>query len=272
MPISEITRFYHHPIYIKSFSGLFWGRGYSPKHFPSFLGIPPHFHLQTAPNRFQPVVSDTKKKPPGSSEVGASRPSKPRCIYLLENVVVARRELRLQARQTPQVEGTLAQQQEMPGYEGWKVVTCRKKQVFGCVFFLLRICFLVWYQTETKNNKVGYVHPVAPGESRSLLIEISISNTGRWGMRHLLGRLYGKLLHFKLSQQNHRPQLVVFLHPSEKYARQNGNLNPRYQWLFLVPLKGGIGSIFRPPEGKDKKWYISGIYCQLGDYMPPTTF
>ena len=20
------------------------------------------------------------------------------------------------------------------------------------------------------------------------------------------------------------------------------------------------------------KWYISGIYCQLGDYMPPTTF
>ena len=29
-----------------------------------------------------------------------------------------------------------------------------------------------------------------------------------------------------------------------------------------------------PPEGKDFKWYISGIYiyCQLGDYMPPTTF
>ena len=20
------------------------------------------------------------------------------------------------------------------------------------------------------------------------------------------------------------------------------------------------------------KWYIGGIYCQLGDYMPPTTF
>ena len=45
-----------------------------------------------------------------------------------------------------------------------------------------------------------------------------------------------------------------------------------YQWLFLVPLKGGIGSTFDPPEGKDYKWYISGIYCQLGDYMPPTTF
>ena len=43
------------------------------------------------------------------------------------------------------------------------------------------------------------------------------------------------------------------------------------QWLFLVPLKGGIGSIFHPPEGKDYKWYISGIYCQLGDYMLPTT-
>ena len=45
------------------------------------------------------------------------------------------------------------------------------------------------------------------------------------------------------------------------------------QWLFLVPIKGGIGSIFSPPRfGKDYKWYISGIYSQLGDYMPPTTF
>ena len=31
----------------------------------------------------------------------------------------------------------------------------------------------------------------------------------------------------------------------------------------LVPVKGGIGSIWGPPEGKDYKWYISGIYCQL---------
>ena len=37
-------------------------------------------------------------------------------------------------------------------------------------------------------------------------------------------------------------------------------------------LKGGIGSIWAPPEGKDYKWSISGIYCQLGDYMLPTTF
>ena len=28
----------------------------------------------------------------------------------------------------------------------------------------------------------------------------------------------------------------------------------------MVPLKGGIGSIFHPPEGKDYKWYISGIF------------
>ena len=40
----------------------------------------------------------------------------------------------------------------------------------------------------------------------------------------------------------------------------------------LVPIRGGIGSIFHTPEGKDYKWYISGICsCQLGmDYMPPT--
>ena len=31
-----------------------------------------------------------------------------------------------------------------------------------------------------------------------------------------------------------------------------------HQWLFLVPLKGGIGSIWG--EGKDYKWYISGIF------------
>ena len=32
------------------------------------------------------------------------------------------------------------------------------------------------------------------------------------------------------------------------------------QWLFLVPIKGGLGSIWGPPEGKDYKWYISGIF------------
>ncbi len=34
-----------------------------------------------------------------------------------------------------------------------------------------------------------------------------------------------------------------------------------FQWLFPVPIKGGIGSIFHPPRfGKDYKWYISGIF------------
>ena len=41
--------------------------------------------------------------------------------------------------------------------------------------------------------------------------------------------------------------------------------------VFGSRSKGGIGSIFHPPKGKDYKWYISGIYCQLGDYMLPTT-
>ena len=49
------------------------------------------------------------------------------------------------------------------------------------------------------------------------------------------------------------------------------------QWSFLVPLIGGrwyiyIYYIYNPPIGKDYKWYISGIYCQLGDYMVPTTY
>ncbi len=58
---------------------------------------------------------------------------------------------------------------------------------------------------------------------------------------------------------------------SLKNTNNSGGFQWENQWLFLVPLKGGIGSIFHPPEGKDYKWYISGIYCQLGDYMPPTT-
>ena len=27
--------------------------------------------------------------------------------------------------------------------------------------------------------------------------------------------------------------------------------------------------IYNHPIGKDYKWYISGIYCQLGDYISP---
>ena len=32
-----------------------------------------------------------------------------------------------------------------------------------------------------------------------------------------------------------------------------------------VLVKGGMGP---PNEGKDYTWYISSIYCQLGDYIP----
>ena len=43
----------------------------------------------------------------------------------------------------------------------------------------------------------------------------------------------------------------------------------------LVPVKGGIGSIFLPPRfGKDYKWYISGIFpANWGmDYATDPTF
>ena len=44
------------------------------------------------------------------------------------------------------------------------------------------------------------------------------------------------------------------------------------QWLFLVPLKGGIGGIVHPPIGRKNATYIPLIYCLLGGYMLPTTF
>ena len=53
------------------------------------------------------------------------------------------------------------------------------------------------------------------------------------------------------------------------------------QWISLVLVKGGSPADGRsmddsgsgdPLEGKDYTWYISGIYCQLGDYIIPTTF
>ena len=36
------------------------------------------------------------------------------------------------------------------------------------------------------------------------------------------------------------------------------------QWLFLVPLKGGIGGIVHPPIGRKNTTYIPLIYCLLG--------
>ena len=41
------------------------------------------------------------------------------------------------------------------------------------------------------------------------------------------------------------------------------------QWSFQVPVKGGRDYI--TTQRAIYKWYICGIYCQLGDYMPPTT-
>ena len=38
-----------------------------------------------------------------------------------------------------------------------------------------------------------------------------------------------------------------------------------YQWSFLVPLIGAKGYIIT--QLAIYKWYISGIYCQLGDYI-----
>ena len=42
------------------------------------------------------------------------------------------------------------------------------------------------------------------------------------------------------------------------------------QWLFLVPVKGGIGGIVHPLAVYTT--YIPLIYCLLGGYMLPTTF
>ena len=45
---------------------------------------------------------------------------------------------------------------------------------------------------------------------------------------------------------------------------------PIYQWSFPVPLIGGRYHIIT--QLAIYKWYISGIYCQLGDYISPTTY
>ena len=56
-------------------------------------------------------------------------------------------------------------------------------------------------------------------------------------------------------------QRVLFLKPCKQKHLKN-------QWSFLVPLIGGRYHII--PQLAIYKWYISGIYCQLGDYMVPT--
>ena len=41
------------------------------------------------------------------------------------------------------------------------------------------------------------------------------------------------------------------------------------QWIILVLVIGGRDYI--TPHKAIYTWYISGIYCQLGVYIPPTT-
>ena len=41
------------------------------------------------------------------------------------------------------------------------------------------------------------------------------------------------------------------------------------QWLFLVPIKGGLGGIVHPPIGRK---YTTYSPCLVGGYIIPTTF
>ena len=51
---------------------------------------------------------------------------------------------------------------------------------------------------------------------------------------------------------------------------RRGSANHINQWLFLVPLIGGRFRII--PQLAVYTTYIPLIYCQLGDYMVPTTY
>ena len=82
-----------------------------------------------------------------------------------------------------------------------------------------------------------------------------------FSMRHFL--ISRSSVHVRLSSGNSPLDHLV-----SKNHRKKGD--PSYQWLFLVPLNDGRDYI--TPQKAIYKWYISGIYCQLGDYMPPTTF
>ena len=92
-----------------------------------------------------------------------------------------------------------------------------------------------------------------------------------------------------ISRSSSRPNLVgtsqgkpppssLFVDALARTARRNGKvsivLKPRpggdkSMVVMLVPLKGGIG---RDYITRQKARTISGIYCHLVDYMPPTTF
>ena len=54
---------------------------------------------------------------------------------------------------------------------------------------------------------------------------------------------------------NETPEVMTFL---------------QVQWSFLVPLIGGREHIIT--QLAIYKWYTSGIYCHLEDYISPTTY
>ena len=74
-------------------------------------------------------------------------------------------------------------------------------------------------------------------------------------LRHVWRNLYHKLVLnvFKFHQENS----IGFNGPSQN------------QWLFLVPIKSRIGSIFHPPEGNISVVYTAnwGIICHLPPFM-----
>ena len=83
--------------------------------------------------------------------------------------------------------------------------------------------------------------------------------------------------HLKVQGTRHTVTVFLLWFPTHKTQRgflvkqsPPSSCASKSQWLFLVPLKGGRWHII--PQKAIYKWYISGIYCQLGDYMPPTTF
>ena len=53
---------------------------------------------------------------------------------------------------------------------------------------------------------------------------------------------------FKRKQKNPRPR--------PETSAEHPNFTYRPQWLYLVPLKGGIGSIVHPPIGRKNATYI----------------
>ena len=61
------------------------------------------------------------------------------------------------------------------------------------------------------------------------------------------------------------PQISLVFSKMLHQASTECEIQGKYQWLFLVPLIGGRYHIVT--QLAIYKWYISGIYCQFGDYI-----